>query len=508
MLFRKMTDFYNAAIKMTSGCIVTLDSTGVILSFNSYMENLPDETASTVVGENWFDIFVSIKGRKASRDYFNNFILKGEKEDHSHKILTCYNNNLFMEWRFMQVKDSSKKLLGILGAGQDISKHVQSEKKLLKEKFNLIDQNKSLQCLYGISKILENVDISEEKALQSVADMLPTAFHFNDIAAAKVVIDKKIYKAGKFQESEHKISEDILVGGTIRGKVEIVYPEGSFQLKGQTFVFLEEEQNLLRTIVQQVSFFLEKKEVNSKQLELERQLLHADRLATVGQLAAGIAHELNGPLTNILGYAQLSSKQEDLPEQVYQDLDNIVRLSLHAREIVKKVMLFSRQMPPKHSKVNLNNIITESLYFTEPVCSKTKVDVACDLSSDLPEIMADSSQIHQVIVNLIVNAVQAMPKDGGKISVKTSAISDDLVGLCIEDNGMGMPSDTLMQCFMPFFTTKDVDQGTGLGLSVVHGIIQSHGGSIEAHSKEGKGTHFDIMFPVTAGKGKINGKTE
>ena len=124
MLFRKMTDFYNAAMRMTSGCIVTLDSTGVILSFNSYMENLSEETAARTVGKSWFDIFVSVKGRKDSRDYFNNFILVGEKDDHTHKILTCYDKNLFIEWRFMRVKDAKNNLLGILGAGQDISKHV------------------------------------------------------------------------------------------------------------------------------------------------------------------------------------------------------------------------------------------------------------------------------------------------------------------------------------------------------------------------------------------------
>jgi signal transduction histidine kinase len=408
----------------------------------------------------------------------------------------------------MRVKDTENKLIGVIGAGQDISQHVQSKKKLLKEKFNLIDQNKSLKCLYQITQVFENSEITEEEMFQAVADMLPPAFHFNEIAAAKVIIDEKVYTAGEFLDSKHKISEKIIVNETIRGKVEIVYHEGDFHLKSQPVIFLEEEQNLLRTIVQQISFFLKKKEVNNKQLELERQLLHADRLATVGQLAAGIAHEINGPLTNILGYAQLSSKQEDLPEQVYQDLDNIVRLSLHAREIVKKVMLFSRQMPPKHSKVNLNNIITESLYFTEPVCSKTDVDVVCDLLPNLPEIMADSSQIHQIIVNLIVNAVQAMPKGGGKIFVKTYIISDNAVGLTIEDNGAGMSSETLMQCFMPFFTTKDVDQGTGLGLSVVHGIIQSHGGNIEVFSNEGEGARFDIMFPVTIRKEENNGKTE
>ncbi|MCP3942453.1 MAG: hypothetical protein GY710_13325 [Desulfobacteraceae bacterium] len=373
MLFRKMTDFYDAAMGMSDGCIVTLDNTGTILSFNSYLEKISKKTTNGFIGKSWFDIFVSVK--EESHLHFKNAILQGEKADQIHKILTCYENGLFIEWNFMLVNGSDKSQSGILGAGQDVSRHVLNEKK----------------------------------------------------------------------------------------------------------------------------------EDNDRHLELERQLHHSDRLATVGQLAAGIAHELNGPLNNILGYAQLSSKQQDLPEQVYLDLDNIIRFSLHAREIVKKVMLFSRQMPPKHESVNLNKVVEESLYFTEPLCRQNNIEILSSLSEDLPEIMADFSQLRQVIVNLLVNAAQAISKDGGKIKIKTKFELGKNISLTIEDTGAGMRSETLMQCFMPFFTTKDVDQGTGLGLSVVHGIIQVHNGTITADSTQGKGSRFYITFPLESGKGEKDG---
>lgn len=242
----------------------------------------------------------------------------------------------------------------------------------------------------------------------------------------------------------------------------------------------------------------------TRHIELERQLQHADRLATVGQLAAGVAHELNGPLNNILGYAQLSSKQQDLPEQVYQDLDNVIRFSLHAREIVKKVMLFSRQVPPGHEKVDLNKVIKESLYFTEPLCRQENIEVRCDFDENLPEMKGDFSQLRQVVVNLVVNAAQAMSEKGGSITLKTVSGPKDKITMTIRDTGEGMSPETLEQCFMPFFTTKDVDQGTGLGLSVVHGIIQSHNGTITAKSKPGKGSRFRVMFPAAPGKGETN----
>ncbi len=501
MFFRKMTDFYDAAMGMSDGCIVTLDNTGTILSFNSYLEKISKKTTNQFIGKSWFDIFVSVKEGKESHLYFKNAILQGEKADQIHKIRTCYETDLFIEWNFMLVNASDKTQSGILGTGQDVSRHVWNEKKLLKEKFNLIEQNKELKCLYGITKLFENPDLILDEIFQSVSDLLPQAFQFPDIASANIVIDDKSFRTGKFDKSRYKISEEITIGGSIRGRVDISYPEESFLMKKQTTIFIEEERSLLKTVVRQLAFVFEKKENNDRHLKLERQLHHSDRLATVGQLAVGIAHELNGPLNNILGYAQLSSKQQDLPEQVYLDLDNIIRFSLHAREIVKQVMLFSRQMPPKHEIVNLNKVVEESLYFTEPLCKLNNIEILSSLSEDLPEIMADFSQLRQVVVNLMVNAAQAISKDGGKIKIKTKFKLGKNVSLTIEDTGAGMRPETLMQCFMPFFTTKDVDQGTGLGLSVVHGIIKVHNGTITADSIEGKGSRFHITFPLESGKG-------
>jgi signal transduction histidine kinase len=240
----------------------------------------------------------------------------------------------------------------------------------------------------------------------------------------------------------------------------------------------------------------------TRHVQLKQQLHHAERLATVGQLAAGIAHEINGPLNNILGYAQLSAKQQDLPEQVYGDLDNIIRMSLHAREVVKKVMLFSRQVPPKHDRVCLNQVIRESLYFTEPLCSKNKIQMTCQLNDGLPRILGDFAQLRQVVVNLVVNAVQAMPAGDGKITISTGYCEQNRrLTMTVQDTGTGMTKETLSQCFDPFFTTKAFEEGTGLGLSVVHGILKAHGADTDVTSQTGKGTCFNVSFAPEPEKG-------
>jgi len=227
---------------------------------------------------------------------------------------------------------------------------------------------------------------------------------------------------------------------------------------------------------------------------LEQQLLHSERLATIGKLTAGIAHELNEPLGSILGFAQMVQGAGGLSEQSRRDVDRIIKASIHAREIIKKLMFFGRQTPPRKTAVDLNEVVENGIGLLEPRLASQKVRCAVLLASGLPQILADPGQIEQVAVNLIVNAIQAMP-DGGDLTVRTYPEAAAVV-LSVEDTGVGMPEAVLQQIFVPFFTTKDVGKGTGLGLSVVHGIVTAHGGRIDVESKVGEGSRFRVSFPI------------
>ena len=157
-------------------------------------------------------------------------------------------------------------------------------------------------------------------------------------------------------------------------------------------------------------------------------------------------------------------------------------------------MAFARQLPPKKTPVNLNDIVNEGLYFFEARCLKAGIELVRRLAVDLPALTVDPSQMNQVLVNLVVNAIQAMPK-GGVLTVGTKA-SEEWVSLSIADTGEGMSEELKKQIFLPFFTTKDISEGTGLGLAVVHGIVTSHGGKITVKTQEGKGTRFLVQLPV------------
>jgi two-component system NtrC family sensor kinase len=360
--------------------------------------------------------------------------------------------------------------------------------------YALRERVKELSCLYEIDELVQQQEVQLDGLLQGIVELMPPAWQYPEIASARLVVDDNIYESSNFKGEGSSLRSDIVCGGERRGFVELVYSGSEDVL--ETVLFLEEERNLIDSIARHISLVLERRQTEEDKRKLEEQLRHADRLATIGQLGAGVAHELNEPLTSILGFAQLSRKASDLSDTVDKDLERIINSTLHAREIVKKLLIFSRQMPTQKSEVDLSSVAEEGLYLLDSRCEKQGIKVVKEFSPELPRITADPSQLLQVVVNIVVNAIQAMP-DGGRLVVKTTA-DDDYVYLDVEDNGSGMSVETIKKIFIPFFTTKGVGHGTGLGLPVVHGIVASHGGRIDVESEPGQGSRFIIALPVPA----------
>jgi len=356
----------------------------------------------------------------------------------------------------------------------------------------LRERVKELTCLYGIAKLEEQEDISLEGILEGIVELLPPAWLYPDIASARVILDEQSYETPRFRDGGERQAAEIVLDGQQRGTVEVVYAEDKPELDEGPF--LKEERSLIDTVAREIALIIERKQTERDKEKLQEQLRHADRLATIGQLSAGVAHELNEPIGSILGFAQLIQKAPNISNQVKIDIEKIMKASLHAREVVKKLMLFARQMPPQKISVNLNQIIEEGLYFLESRCAKENIKVVRLLSEDLPDVTADAAQMTQVLVNIVVNAIQAMP-NGGQLTIQTKE-TDKFVSLIVEDTGTGMEEKVVKQIFLPFFTTKDVGKGTGLGMSVVHGIITSHGGTIHVDSLVGRGTKFKIHLPI------------
>ncbi len=360
------------------------------------------------------------------------------------------------------------------------------------EKLALRERVKELTCLYGIAQIAGQPGVSLEEILQSIVELLPSAWQYPETASARITLGGTAYETPGFKQGHQRQTADIVVSGRPRGSLEIVYAEQKPELDEGPF--LKEERNLIDEVARQVALIIERRQAQEDKVKLHAQLRHADRLATIGVLAAGIAHELNEPLGNILGFAQLSKKCPGIPASAKHDIEKIEAASLQARETIQKLLVFARQRPPKKTRVNLNQVVQDSCYFFEARCAKEGIQLVQALSPNLPEVTADPAQLSQVLVNLVVNALQSMP-GAGKITIRTRSC-DHNVYLIVEDTGAGMSQEVLAKIFVPFFTTKDVGHGTGLGLPVVHGIVTAHGGSIDVESRVGYGTRFEIRLPI------------
>ncbi len=342
---------------------------------------------------------------------------------------------------------------------------------------------KELTCLYGTAKLAAAPGLPLDAFLRGVVGLLPPAWQHPDVTTARITVDALSVATPGFREGPARQAADIVAGGATRGTVEVFYV--ATRPDFDEGPFLKEERSLIDAVAQQIAVVIERD-------ALQDQLRHADRLATLGRLTAGVAHELNEPLANVLGFAQLAQKTPGLPAQAAADLDRIVKTALYARETIRKLMFYARQMPPKRTPIHLNALVEEGLSLIAP---KAGITITRELATGLPTVPGDAAQLHQVLVNLVANAIQAMP-EGGTVTVSTRA-EGDVVVLAVRDTGTGMTDEVKRRIFEPFFTTKDVGKGTGLGLAVVQGIVAGHNGRIDVHSTPGKGSEFRVFLPAT-----------
>ncbi len=231
--------------------------------------------------------------------------------------------------------------------------------------------------------------------------------------------------------------------------------------------------------------------------QTQAQLIQSAKLAAVGQLAAGVAHEINNPLTTVSGFSELILR--DLPKDspIREDLVLILREGQRARNVVRRLLDFARQSEPHRDPSDLNEAVAETVMLMSHSASNLGIMIAETYDPDLPWAMLDANQFKQVVLNLLNNAVQAMPK-GGQLTVSTGAeVRDQVQGVWfkVADTGQGIPAQNLERIFEPFFTTKPPGVGTGLGLAVSYGIVNEHGGKIEVESAVGKGTTFTVWIP-------------
>ena len=231
--------------------------------------------------------------------------------------------------------------------------------------------------------------------------------------------------------------------------------------------------------------------------KLEQQLRQSEKLSALGQLVAGVAHELNNPLAVVMGYAQILVAQGFPPARVRGDLPKILHESERAAKIVRNLLTFARPRDPQLAPVDLNRIVSNIADTQEAEMESGAIQFHARLAPGLPRTMADAHQIEQVLANLVANAVQALGQHSGRRVLEVATEQrGEVLRLSVADSGPGIPAEVVPKIFDPFFTTKSPGKGTGLGLSICHSIIQEHHGRIWVETEEGKGAKFIIEIPL------------
>ncbi len=248
----------------------------------------------------------------------------------------------------------------------------------------------------------------------------------------------------------------------------------------------------------------------TKELELETHLRQSQKMEAVGTLAGGIAHDFNNILTPILGYAEMTAQSAPPGSRTEANMKHVIKAATRAKDLVRQILTFSRRDKHERAPLFIHPIVQEALELLRASLPST-IEVRDDIDTACSPVLADSTAIHQVLMNLCTNAAHAMREEGGVLTVSLDMLPADCVQhrqrrlslgtpyvrLTVKDTGSGMDGDTLEHAFEPFFTTRDVGEGTGLGLSAVHGIVKSHEGEITVKSELGRGTTFSVFLPCT-----------
>lgn len=324
----------------------------------------------------------------------------------------------------------------------------------------------------------------------------------------------RILQSGRMpKEIYKKLWEAILTGKEWRGEFHNKKKNGELYWENAVISAILNEKGDITHFLAVKEDITEHKRMRAEKEKLESQLRRAQKLETIGTLAGGIAHDFNNILSPIMGYTDMALSGLSPSDPLFTDLDHVFKAAKRAKDLVEQILLFSKQMEKERKPLALHLIVKEAIKLLRPTIPVT-IEIRQRINGYCDKVLADATQMHQVVMNLCANASQAMEEKGGTLTIELKQIAVDAetaelspnlnegeyVRLTVVDTGSGMDRATIERIFEPFFTTKTVDKGTGMGLSVVHGIVRSHHGEILVYSEPGKGSTFHVYLPVAKDK--------
>ena len=494
---QRARDFAENLLKTANAMVVGLDLNGTITIFNEAAEEITGYTSAEVVGRNWFEILVPANRFPNVQEEFQRLMSGGLPKRFENPILTKSGEERFIIWRNSEVQEQGE-VVETISFGIDITERRQAERAVMaSETFlkSIIDQSPYPLWISDDEGTLIRTNQALRDLLQITDEELVGKYNIlkDNIVEEQgfLPLVKSVFEEGKTGRFVIKYDSSQLKG---------------FQLENHTNVILDvtvspivdAQGRTLNAVIQHIDI--------TGQRKLQEQLMVSDRMASVGTLAAGVAHEINNPLAAILANLELVlSKFSKLtpqmpPEEVCEirdDLGDALDAAIRVKNIVSDLRIFSRSQEVRDGPVDIEPLLESTLRMAyNEIRHRAKVVRDFQL---VPPVKGNESRLGQVLLNIIVNAAHAIEEghaDANEIRVKTSIDESSKVVIEISDTGTGMPPKVLRKLFTPFFSTKPVGVGTGLGLVICHQIVNALGGSIEVESTVGKGSTFRILLPA------------
>ena len=475
---------------------ISLDPQAGIVFANESFLKLTGWRKEEINGQNWFDLFIPVDSRDEMEKVFQEALSSKASIPflfYENEILTKSGELLSIAWSNVLSKDGNGEIMNITCLGVDLTERVKSEKEIARQKrlfetmFNTIPDgvvitNTEREIQLANTGMIATFGYTPDELVGRKTQILySTADNFDK--AGKQVFQKESKKLGDLYITRYKDKNGREFSGETFGA----------KLFGENGEWIG-NLGIMRDITER------------EQAELRIQ--QAQRMESIGNLAGGIAHDFNNILFPIVGMSELLLDDLQPESQEYASVQEIFKAAIRGSELVKQILSFSRQTEHKLIPLRIQQVINEAVSLSRATIPSF-IEIDQDIQPDCGFVMADPTQIHQVIMNIITNAYHAVESNGGRIAIRlkeTVLKAGELIEmsikpgryiiLSISDNGHGMPSDLMAKIFEPYFTTKAQGKGTGLGLAVSYGIIKEHKGEIKVDSEVGKGTTFNIYLPL------------
>ena len=492
-------------LKIAEAIILQLDKSGKVVMINQRGLDVMGYRNSEVLGKDWFDLAIAKEDGKTLKKVFSDLINSTSQASSSsyfeNDILTKDGKARRIFWHHSLERDQFGEPVGILSSGQDVTARKEAEKALRET----------------------------EGSLRAIIEATSEGFAITELETKKLLdVNSSFYEMLGYSRNEmvnqplekFVCEEDlpVLYTNVMAAKSK---PHRSYEISlkrrdGQTLAVEINASNLPKVqdeVPRSVAFITnitDRKEREKSQKRLEQQLRQAQKMETIGTLAGGIAHDFNNILTPILGYSSILSSRINEDDPNHARIEQIAKSAKRAAEMVKQILTFSRRSEGELVSSYLTPVISEALTLVRST-TPSNIEVRQNLPEDCAPVIADATQIQQLILNLCTNANHAMAQEGGILEVRleerrldegSETVSAVLkpgkyLTLIISDTGQGMDDETMHRIFDPFYTTKKSGEGTGLGLAMAHGIVQNHGGDILVESALNKGTTFTVYLPTS-----------